>query len=130
VDIPAIQTAVILASSGNRASSFSAGANFASSPWQGTRHLFDMIVMPQNCRPETWEVERNLLRKELRDSWSLPTWLNVEKPEGNCSETIRITGLVSLSKIDVTVSTAHHGSCKQTDKSDLQKAVSRSEFSR
>jgi len=47
VDIPAIQTAVILASSGNRASSFSA-ANFASSPWQGTRHLFDMIVMPQN----------------------------------------------------------------------------------
>lgn len=28
--------------------------------------LFDMIVMPPNLERETWEVERNLLRKELK----------------------------------------------------------------
>jgi len=28
--------------------------------------LFDMIVMPPELDRETWEVERNLLRKELR----------------------------------------------------------------
>jgi len=107
VDIPAIQTAVILPVVAIRASSFSAGANFASSPWQGTRHLFDMIVMPPELDRETWEVERNLLRKELRRFVEFADLAdNVEKPEEivSASETIRITGLVSLSKIDVTAS--------------------------
>ncbi len=39
VDIPAIQTAVILASSSNPPVCAASGTNFTSLPWQGMRHL-------------------------------------------------------------------------------------------
>ena len=37
-------------------------------PYPGKQRatLFDMIVMPPELDRQTWEVERNLLRKELR----------------------------------------------------------------
>lgn len=66
VDIPAIQTAVILASSSNpRQFIQRRGRILRPYPGKQRATLFDMIVMPPLDR-ETWEVERNLLRKELR----------------------------------------------------------------
>ncbi len=67
VDIPAIQTAVILASSGNpRQFVQRRGRILRPHPGKQRATLFDMIVMPPDLDRETWEVERNLLRKELR----------------------------------------------------------------
>ncbi len=67
VDIPAIQTAVILASSGNpRQFIQRRGRILRPHPGKQRATLFDMIVMPPELERETWEVERNLLRKELR----------------------------------------------------------------
>ncbi len=67
VDIPAIQTAVILASSGNpRQFIQRRGRILRPYPGKQRATLFDMIVMPPDLDRETWEVERNLLRKELR----------------------------------------------------------------
>ncbi len=67
VDIPAIQTAVILASSGNpRQFIQRRGRILRPHPGKERATLFDMIVMPPELDRETWEVERNLLRKELR----------------------------------------------------------------
>ena len=67
VDIPAIQTAVILASSGNpRQFIQRRGRILRPHPGKQRATLFDMIVMPPELDRETWEVERNLLRKELR----------------------------------------------------------------
>lgn len=67
VDIPAIQTAVILASSGNpRQFVQRRGRILRPHPGKQRATLFDMIVMPPELDRETWEVERNLLRKELR----------------------------------------------------------------
>lgn len=67
VDIPAIQTAVILASSGNPRQ-FVQRRGRILRPHAGKERatLFDMIVMPPELDRQTWEVERNLLRKELR----------------------------------------------------------------
>lgn len=67
VDIPAIQTAVILASSGNpRQFIQRRGRILRPYPGKQRATLFDMIVMPPELDRETWEVERNLLRKELK----------------------------------------------------------------
>jgi len=67
VDIPAIQTAVILASSSNpRQFIQRRGRILCPHPDKQRATLFDMIVMPPELDRETWEVERNLLRKELR----------------------------------------------------------------
>ena len=67
VDIPAIQTAVILASSGNpRQFIQRRGRILRPHPGKQRATLFDMIVVPPELDRETWEVERNLLRKELR----------------------------------------------------------------
>lgn len=67
VDIPAIQTAVILASSGNpRQFVQRRGRILRPHPGKQRATLFDMIVMPPELDRETWEVERNLLRKELK----------------------------------------------------------------
>jgi len=67
VDIPAIQTAVILASSGNpRQFIQRRGRILRPHPGKQRATLFDMIVKPPELDRETWEVERNLLRKELR----------------------------------------------------------------
>ncbi len=67
VDIPAIQTAVILASSGNpRQFIQRRGRILRPYPGKQRAHLFDMIVLPPELDRETLEVERNLLRKELR----------------------------------------------------------------
>lgn len=67
VDIPAIQTAVILASSGNpRQFVQRRGRILRPHPGKERATLFDMIVMPPELDRETWEVERNLLRKELK----------------------------------------------------------------
>jgi DNA phosphorothioation system restriction enzyme len=67
VDIPAIQNAVILASTGNpRQFIQRRGRILRPHPSKERATLFDMIVMPPELDRETWEVERNLLKKELK----------------------------------------------------------------
>ncbi|MBD2540904.1 helicase-related protein, partial [Coleofasciculus sp. FACHB-SPT36] len=67
VDIPAIQNAVILASSSNpRQFIQRRGRILRPHPGKQRATLFDMIVVPPELDRETLEVERNLLRKELR----------------------------------------------------------------
>jgi superfamily II DNA or RNA helicase len=67
VDIPAVQTAVILASSGNpRQFIQRRGRILRSHPGKERATLFDMIVLPPDLGRGTLEVERNLLKKELR----------------------------------------------------------------
>ncbi|HEY9626526.1 MAG TPA: DNA phosphorothioation system restriction enzyme [Coleofasciculaceae cyanobacterium] len=67
VDIPAIQTAVILASSSNpRQFVQRRGRILRSSPGKERAELFDMIVIPPDLGREAWRIERNLLRKELQ----------------------------------------------------------------
>jgi len=67
VDIPAIETAVILASS-NNPRQFIQRRGRILRPYPGKQRatLFDMIVLPPMLDRETLEIERNLLRKELR----------------------------------------------------------------
>ena len=66
VDIPAIETAVILASSSNpRQFIQRRGRILRKSPGKTQAELFDMIVMPPVLGRKTRGVERNLLRKEL-----------------------------------------------------------------
>lgn len=67
VDIPAIQTAIILASSSNpRQFIQRRGRILRSSPGKERAELFDMIVIPPDLRRKSWSIERNLLRKELK----------------------------------------------------------------
>ncbi|MDQ2097538.1 MAG: DNA phosphorothioation system restriction enzyme [Tychonema bourrellyi B0820] len=67
VDIPAIRNAVILASSSNpRQFIQRRGRILRPHPGKERATLFDMIVLPPDLGRETIEVERNLLRKELR----------------------------------------------------------------
>ena len=66
VDIPAIQTAVILASSGNpRQFIQRRGRVLRPHPKKERATIFDMIVLPPDLDRKTLEVERNILRKEL-----------------------------------------------------------------
>ncbi|MDH6060002.1 DNA phosphorothioation system restriction enzyme [Chrysosporum bergii ANA360D] len=67
VDIPAIQTAVILSSSGNPRQ-FIQRRGRVLRPHIGKHRatIFDMIVLPPDLDRESIEVERNLLKKELR----------------------------------------------------------------
>jgi len=67
VDIPAIQTAIMLASSSNpRQFVQRRGRILRSHPQKKRATLFDMIVLPPDLGRETLDVERNLLRKELQ----------------------------------------------------------------
>ncbi|MBE9040182.1 DNA phosphorothioation system restriction enzyme [Oscillatoriales cyanobacterium LEGE 11467] len=67
VDIPAIQTAAILASSSNpRQFIQRRGRILRPHPGKKRATLFDFIVLPPELDRETWEVERNLLKKELK----------------------------------------------------------------
>ncbi|HEY9652545.1 MAG TPA: helicase-related protein, partial [Coleofasciculaceae cyanobacterium] len=67
VDIPAVQTAVILASSSNpRQFIQRRGRILRPHPSKERATLFDMIVLPPDLGRETLEVERNLLKKELK----------------------------------------------------------------
>jgi len=67
VDIPAIKNAVILASTSNpRQFIQRRGRILRPHPSKQRATLFDMLVMPPNLDRETWEVERNLLQKELK----------------------------------------------------------------
>lgn len=67
IDIPAIQTAVILASSRNpRQFIQRRGRILRPHPDKERATLFDMIVLPPDLGRETLEVERNLLKKELK----------------------------------------------------------------
>jgi DNA phosphorothioation system restriction enzyme len=67
VDIPSITTAVIMASSGNpRQFIQRRGRILRTHPGKKYATLFDMIVIPPQLDRETWEVERNLLKKELK----------------------------------------------------------------
>ena len=66
IDIPIIKTAVILASSSNpRQFVQRRGRILRPHPGKERATLYDMIVLPPSLERETWEVERNLLRKEL-----------------------------------------------------------------
>ena len=67
VDIPAIQNAVILASSSNpRQFIQRRGRVLRPHANKKCATLFDMIVIPPELDRQTWDVERNLLRKELK----------------------------------------------------------------
>ena len=67
VDIPAIQTAIMLASSSNpRQFIQRRGRILRSHPQKKRATLFDMIVLPPDLGRETIDVERNLLKKELQ----------------------------------------------------------------
>ncbi len=67
VDIPAIKNAVILASSQNpRQFIQRRGRILRPHPTKERATLFDMIVLPPELGRNTLEVERNLLRKELK----------------------------------------------------------------
>ncbi|MFM2064098.1 MAG: hypothetical protein RLZZ507_3769 [Cyanobacteriota bacterium] len=67
VDIPAIQTAVILSSSSNpRQFIQRRGRVLRPHPGKERATIFDMIVLPPDLDREAIEVERNLLKKELR----------------------------------------------------------------
>jgi DNA phosphorothioation system restriction enzyme len=67
VDIPAIKNAVILASSCNpRQFIQRRGRILRPHPGKERATLFDMIVLPPDLDRNTLEVERNLLRKELK----------------------------------------------------------------
>ena len=67
VDIPAIRHAVILASTGNpRQFIQRRGRVLRPHPGKTEATVFDMIVVPPTLDRATWEVERNLLRKELK----------------------------------------------------------------
>lgn len=67
VDIPSIRTAIILASTGNpRQFVQRRGRILRPYPGKERATLFDAIVMPPDLDRQTFEVERNLLRKELR----------------------------------------------------------------
>jgi len=66
MDIPAIETAVIMASSGNpRQFIQRRGRVLRPHPNKQRATIFDMIVLPPDLGRETLEVERNFLRKEL-----------------------------------------------------------------
>lgn len=66
IDIPAIKTAIILASSSNpRQFIQRRGRILRPHPNKNRATLYDTIVVPPNLDRETWEVEKNLLRKEL-----------------------------------------------------------------
>jgi DNA phosphorothioation system restriction enzyme len=66
MDIPAIQTAVILASSSNpRQFIQRRGRILRSSPGKHQAELFDMLVIPPDLGGEYWETERRILRGEL-----------------------------------------------------------------
>ena len=66
VDIPAIKTAIILASSSNARQFIQRrGRILRPHPSKQQATLFDTIVIPPTLDRETWEVEKNLLRKEL-----------------------------------------------------------------
>ncbi len=67
VDIPAIRTAVILASTTNpRQFIQRRGRILRPNPGKEYATLFDTIVTPPNLNRDTLELERNLLRKELK----------------------------------------------------------------
>ena len=66
VDIPTIKTAIILASSSNSRQFIQRrGRILRPHPGKKQATLFDTIVIPPTLDRETWEVEKNLLRKEL-----------------------------------------------------------------
>lgn len=66
VDIPAIKTAVILASTSNHRQFIQRrGRILRPHPDKEQAVLYDTIVVPPSLDRETWEVEKNLLRKEL-----------------------------------------------------------------
>ena len=67
IDIPAIKNAVILASTGNpRQFIQRRGRILRPHPGKERATLFDMIVLPPDLDRETWEVEKKLLKKELK----------------------------------------------------------------
>ena len=66
IDIPAIETAVILASTSNpRQFIQRRGRILRPHPQKQQATLYDTIVVPPNLDRDTWEIEKNLLRKEL-----------------------------------------------------------------
>ena len=67
VDIPAIKHAVILASTRNpRQFIQRRGRILRPHPGKERATLFDTIVMPPELDRHTWEIERNLLKQELK----------------------------------------------------------------
>lgn len=66
VDIPTIKTAIILASSSNHRQFIQRrGRILRPHPDKTQAVLYDMIVIPPDLDRQTWEVERNMLRKEI-----------------------------------------------------------------
>ena len=67
IDIPMIENAVILAS-GSNPRQFIQRRGRILRPYQGKKeaNLFDMIVTPPILTRDIWEIERHLIKKELR----------------------------------------------------------------
>ncbi|NCO74250.1 MAG: DNA phosphorothioation system restriction enzyme [Cyanobacteria bacterium] len=67
IDIPMIENAVILASSSNPRQFIQRRGRILR-PHEGKKEatLFDMIVIPPVLEREVWEIERNLIKKELK----------------------------------------------------------------
>ncbi|RMF27720.1 MAG: DEAD/DEAH box helicase, partial [Cyanobacteria bacterium J083] len=67
VDIPAIRHGVILASTGNPRQFIQRRGRLLR-PYPGKKQatVFDMLVIPPELDRETWEVEKKLLRRELK----------------------------------------------------------------
>ncbi|AFZ46479.1 type III restriction protein res subunit [Cyanobacterium stanieri PCC 7202] len=67
IDIPSIKNAVILASGSNPRQFIQRRGRVLRPAQNKTEaNIFDMIVIPPHLDRETWEVEKNLLKKEIK----------------------------------------------------------------
>lgn len=85
IDIPMIENAVILASSSNPRQFIQRRGRILR-PHDGKKEatLFDMIVIPPILEREIWEIERNLLKKELK------RFMEFARLANNAEEAIKI----------------------------------------
>ena len=90
IDIPMIQNAVILAS-GSNPRQFIQRRGRILRPYQGkkTANLFDMIVIPPIVERDIWEIERHLIKKELR------RFIEFAKLADNATEAKNILDIIS-----------------------------------
>jgi DNA phosphorothioation system restriction enzyme len=90
IDIPMIQNAVILASGSNpRQFIQRRGRILRPYPQKREANLFDMIVTPPILEGELWEIERHLIKKELR------RFTEFAKLANNATEAQNILAIVS-----------------------------------
>lgn len=89
IDIPMIENAVILASSSNPRQFIQRRGRILR-PHDGKKEatLFDMIVIPPVLERDIWEIERSLLKKELKRFMEFASLAN------NAEEAIEILAIL------------------------------------